>query len=84
MVAKHLFLDANVMVFSVVLQQFREDGGGFEDVSTKLRRNFGLDFRGTFGPAPVSMYNQARADCGTDLFLFSLAVNPYFCDGATD
>ena len=63
MVGKHLFLDANVTVFSVVLQQFREDGGGFEDVSTKLRRNFGLDFHGTFGLAPVSMYKPACADC---------------------
>jgi len=31
---KHLCLDANVAVFSVVLQQFRGDGGGFGDVST--------------------------------------------------
>ena len=50
-------------VFSVVLQKFRGDGGGFGDVSTKLRREFGLYFRDTFGLAPVSMYKPACADC---------------------
>ena len=71
-------------VFSVVLQKFRGDGGGFGDVSTELRCDFGLYFCDTFGPAPVSMHNPACADCSTGLFLFPLAVNRCFWDGATD